>query len=250
MRKGPVTLLVWWGESWLTRDMAEPCAIQHPERGMDGHLKWCLAREQRRGGCVGESHGCNSLRAGSQPCCQRCSASRTTPQVPLSLLLPVQQWGCGAVSPSMAGPPPLQRAGEEAPAPGLLARTTRLSSHTGAMWPAMSPFACSWPQCSPIPPSSASTLPPRHGTTISWAQLGCYCSQIPNQSQTWRNISALFGTSALPCRGPGTARTDRDTGLPSPGIRSPGLAYWRRTSSWQGNTLLSSLLLLLLFSSS
>lgn len=43
MRKGPVTLLVWWGESWLRRDMAEPCTNQHPQHGgpQDRLLKWC-----------------------------------------------------------------------------------------------------------------------------------------------------------------------------------------------------------------
>lgn len=29
MRKGPVTLFAWWGESWLRKDVAEPCANQH-----------------------------------------------------------------------------------------------------------------------------------------------------------------------------------------------------------------------------
>lgn len=119
---------------------------------------------------------------------------------------------------------------------------------------AMSPFLSSLPQCSPTAPTlrvlpfSAPTLLSQCGVIISWAQLAQASSLIPNQSQTQHAISVLFGTSALPHQGPGTAFIDGDgssyVGLPSPGNHSPVLAYWRRISSWQGNTLLLLLLLL------
>lgn len=35
MKKGPVTLLAWWGENWLRGDVAEPCPNQHPQHRMD-----------------------------------------------------------------------------------------------------------------------------------------------------------------------------------------------------------------------
>jgi len=92
------------------------------------------------------------------PAYHGCCASRATPRGPSSPLLPGAAVGLWAASPSLAGPPLLRRAGEEATAPRLLAKTTWVPSHTGAVWLAMSPF----PSCSPqgSPTAATPTLPP------------------------------------------------------------------------------------------
>lgn len=122
MRKGPVTLLAWWGESWLRREVTEPCTNQRPQhRGQSPKVVLSVGTEE---GSV--SQGVPWV---PQP------VSRVTAVLPPSLgaLLPMPphrnprpcswQCSCGVVSPSPTGPLLLWRAGEEATAPGL-AKTT------------------------------------------------------------------------------------------------------------------------------
>lgn len=235
MRKGPVTLFAWWGGK-LAQGGRGRALPQPASPAWDGQSPKVVLT-------VGTEEG--SVR--QQPCCHfpwvlsfPCHPTGTLTPAPVVVRL----W---AVSPSPTGPLSLWRTvtvGGEATALDLLAKTTWLPSYARTMCPAKCPFPCSSPQCSsasthsqgttPNTPISALTLPSHCGAAVSKAQPGHFSSLIPNQFQTQQDIIALSGTSALPHQGPGTVYRDGDRnshiGLPSPGICSPLLANWRRTS--------------------
>lgn len=140
MRKGPVTLLAWQGESW---DAAEPRASQHPRRGQ--RVSWGVlsAGSGWRIGALGSPRRARAHQWDRSPAASSCgrSASNAIPQghqlVPAAASAAAGLW---AAAPSPAGPPSLRRAARK-PWPRV-SQPELLSSHRAqALFPPARPSA-------------------------------------------------------------------------------------------------------------
>lgn len=91
MRKGPVTLLVWWGQSWLRGDVAEPCPNSIPCRG------WTVSQSGAECGNRGGISKSGSLSRVTAMLPSVLGALHLRPPHPTGTPVPPQQRSCGAV---------------------------------------------------------------------------------------------------------------------------------------------------------